>query len=1108
MCSQKYNSGVNSLSASQKRWSLLSPWLVAGFIGNLTMGGVAIASSSGSGGALTDWRLDATSGQLEIGVQSETKPRYFLMAQPTRIVVDLPNTSVGSVKTQQSFSGTVRLVRVSQFQPGLTRIVLELSPDVVLAPEQVQVQSVGGAASSTSGKRWVVRPLLAKDAGAPAASSDPVPPSPGAPATPAKSAATDPQSVAVIGTAGTAPLTVPSAANPTPDNGATQAAPLPSIVITPSRQPVQPQKAAESAPTLTIPLPSGSPQATTLPKPAVKSAPASGTVSSGAASPLPPPPPLDQERPSLIQDRLGQSPSSLNQAASGSLETAPTSQPPSPPDASAALPLSSSSTALALGPLSVNKPPMLVPAAPVQVNQPAPATSKPNANGKTAPATSSANNPVVIVKPATLSAPVTVPDASLDLAIDTTGAVAIAVPPPAKSPSQTAVAPPATLPAKVQLTQSRPTAKPPSAAIPPAPASTVVPASRVTSAGTGSSQPVPVTKTAPGASATSGSQVSASDLPSTLAAPSTQTKPRISVPPIGQTSSPSVPPATASASPSAPASPLPIKAIPPMNPPAQVKASPQPPVATGPVAAVPVVPATVLPPLAMPGASPAMPVVSVPTQATEPTPLPAPAPVVIVPPATVTPPIAAPGVPTIPGTVVPLPNASAVPVQMAAAPLVASPRVSTIPGTVVPLSSAAPVPAQMVAVPPVAAPAATTIPGTVVPLSNASAANLPPLQSSSVRPAVSTVAAPPTFSGPTPGLVSANSFPQPTSLSSTSVLAGAPTLQPLTAPLPTGLVSPTLSPAGSAPLVTVPPLQPGVAPAAMPMPSLSPPAMPGMPTVTPAGNPPPLQMPAGSPTSVQPMSAPMPNALPAAMPGMPTVTPVGNLPPLQMPGVPTVAQPLTAPVPTSPVPSPVQPATVQPLMGPLVEFGQPLPVYRAQPLNTSLAPIAPGAPANPFQLSGPRVLLPAGTTLNLRYPGAMPLDLKTLPFQQAEVLLLQSSLVDIQGNVLAPEGSPVVGQFVNTESGSRFITQAIALRGQNVPLQAESEPLTGRQVDQTKLLIGSGVGALAIGLASSSGWGALGGAATGAAASYFLTPNYTSVQPGQIVTVRLTEDLR
>ncbi len=107
---------------------------------------------------LAKWRFDSANNQLEFTLQDKTTPRYFLLTQPPRIVLELPNTQLGKVATVQNYAGVVREVRVAQFAKNLTRIVLELSPEVVLAPGMVQLKEV----IPGSGDRWLLRPLIAR----------------------------------------------------------------------------------------------------------------------------------------------------------------------------------------------------------------------------------------------------------------------------------------------------------------------------------------------------------------------------------------------------------------------------------------------------------------------------------------------------------------------------------------------------------------------------------------------------------------------------------------------------------------------------------------------------------------------------------------------------------------------------------------------------------------------------------------------------------------------------------------------------------------------------------------------------------------------------------
>jgi hypothetical protein len=131
------------------------PWMEAGVapIASLT---AAQAAPLGS------WQFDPATHQLEVTVPQGIKPQYYLVAEPARIVLDLPSTQIAG-PSLQSYEGAVRQVRVAQFQSDATRIVLELAPDTVLASGQVELQRVGSSERGQNGDRWMLRPLLATD---------------------------------------------------------------------------------------------------------------------------------------------------------------------------------------------------------------------------------------------------------------------------------------------------------------------------------------------------------------------------------------------------------------------------------------------------------------------------------------------------------------------------------------------------------------------------------------------------------------------------------------------------------------------------------------------------------------------------------------------------------------------------------------------------------------------------------------------------------------------------------------------------------------------------------------------------------------------------------
>ncbi|MGF2036201.1 MAG: AMIN domain-containing protein [Nostoc sp. CmiVER01] len=105
---------------------------------------------------LENWRFSSKTQQLEITLSASTTPRYFYLAQPSRLVVDIPNTKLGKVPIQQNYSGAIKSIRVSQLNANDTRIVLDLAPGTVLNPKQIQLQPV----SRKNSTRWVLRPVI------------------------------------------------------------------------------------------------------------------------------------------------------------------------------------------------------------------------------------------------------------------------------------------------------------------------------------------------------------------------------------------------------------------------------------------------------------------------------------------------------------------------------------------------------------------------------------------------------------------------------------------------------------------------------------------------------------------------------------------------------------------------------------------------------------------------------------------------------------------------------------------------------------------------------------------------------------------------------------
>ncbi|BCL34135.1 hypothetical protein NSMS1_05820 [Nostoc sp. MS1] len=112
---------------------------------------------------LNSWRFYPDTKKLEINLSSGKTPQYFYLNEPPRLVVDIPDTQLGNVATQQKYTGSVQRVRVSQMSANVTRIVLDLAPGSAVDSEKVQLQPV----SRKNTTRWVLRPAIIKVAAKP-----------------------------------------------------------------------------------------------------------------------------------------------------------------------------------------------------------------------------------------------------------------------------------------------------------------------------------------------------------------------------------------------------------------------------------------------------------------------------------------------------------------------------------------------------------------------------------------------------------------------------------------------------------------------------------------------------------------------------------------------------------------------------------------------------------------------------------------------------------------------------------------------------------------------------------------------------------------------------
>jgi hypothetical protein len=190
----------------------------------------------------------------------------------------------------------------------------------------------------------------------------------------------------------------------------------------------------------------------------------------------------------------------------------------------------------------------------------------------------------------------------------------------------------------------------------------------------------------------------------------------------------------------------------------------------------------------------------------------------------------------------------------------------------------------------------------------------------------------------------------------------------------------------------------------------------------------------------------------------------------------------------------------------VIEYGQPLPTTIGAAGFPGLS--LPGQPLQALDnITTGGVTLPAGNVLSLRYDRLTTLKLKPGERQQ-EILVLQTPILDGAGRVVVPQGSLVLGDFETGQTGSRFTARVLTTQTRNLSLLAQSNFLqSARQVSSRSLIQNSGIGAVAGAIVGGLGGSVIGGAAAGAALTYAVSPRETTIQPGQVVEVRLVQDL-
>lgn len=105
----------------------------------LSLFSIFLLDSPAKADQLTSWHFDSTQNQLELTTDSGVQPEVQLIANPTRLVIDLPGIILDSPETPQRSGSAIQEIRIGQFNPDTTRLVIQLAPNYGIDPNKVRI---------------------------------------------------------------------------------------------------------------------------------------------------------------------------------------------------------------------------------------------------------------------------------------------------------------------------------------------------------------------------------------------------------------------------------------------------------------------------------------------------------------------------------------------------------------------------------------------------------------------------------------------------------------------------------------------------------------------------------------------------------------------------------------------------------------------------------------------------------------------------------------------------------------------------------------------------------------------------------------------------------
>ena len=116
----------------------------------LTLAGALLLALPAQAARLEFWRFDTEENKLTFTTDDSVQPTAQLLSNPTRLVIDLPGTTLSAPEAESFNNQGIREVRVGELDEETTRLVVEYERGYTVDPNQVQVRG-------ESARQWTVQ---------------------------------------------------------------------------------------------------------------------------------------------------------------------------------------------------------------------------------------------------------------------------------------------------------------------------------------------------------------------------------------------------------------------------------------------------------------------------------------------------------------------------------------------------------------------------------------------------------------------------------------------------------------------------------------------------------------------------------------------------------------------------------------------------------------------------------------------------------------------------------------------------------------------------------------------------------------------------------------